>query len=130
KIRTHIFEKGVLVNANDLLIDLFNNLLNNSIKYNESHVVEIDVKMSKEKKNNTNYIKLEFLDNGIGIPDKRKETLFEKEYSKDIASKGLGIGLTLVKKIVDSYRGEIWVEDRIKGDYSQGSNFIVLIPEA
>ncbi|KKN20545.1 hypothetical protein LCGC14_0934350, partial [marine sediment metagenome] len=130
KIRTHIFEEGVLVNANDLLIDLFNNLLNNSIKYNESHVVEIDVKMSKEKKNNTNYIKLEFLDNGIGIPDKRKETLFEKEYSKDIASKGLGIGLTLVKKIVDSYRGEIWVEDRIKGDYSQGSNFIVLIPEA
>ena len=130
KIRTHIFEEGVLVNANDLLIDLFNNLLNNSIKYNESHVVEIDVKMSKEKKINTNYIRLEFLDNGIGIPDKRKETLFEKEYSKDIASKGLGIGLTLVKKIVESYRGEIWVEDRIKGDYSQGSNFIVLIPEA
>ncbi len=130
KIRTHGFERGILVNANDLLIDLFNNLFNNSIKYNDSRVVEIDVKMSREKKNNTNYIKLEFLDNGIGIPDKRKETLFEKEYVKDISSKGLGIGLTLVKKIVESYRGEIWVEDRIKGDYRQGTNFIVLIPEA
>jgi len=130
KIRTHDFERGILVNANDLLIDLFNNLFNNSIKYNDSRVVEIDVKMSREKKNNTNYIKLEFLDNGIGIPDKRKETLFEKEYVKDISSKGLGIGLTLVKKIVESYRGEIWVEDRIKGDYRQGTNFIVLIPEA
>ena len=130
KIRTHYFKRGTLVNANDLLIDLFNNLFNNSIKYNDSRVVEIDVKMSREKKNNTNYIKLEFLDNGIGIPDKRKETLFEKEHDKDISSKGLGIGLTLVKKIVESYKGEVWVEDRIKGDYTQGSNFIVLIPEA
>jgi signal transduction histidine kinase len=42
----------------------------------------------------------------------------------------LGIGLTLVKKIIGSYGGEIWIEDRIKGDYTQGSNFIVLIPEA
>jgi len=130
KIRTHGFEKEILVNANDLLIDLFSNLLNNSIKYNDSQVVEIDIKAAKEKKNNTNYIKLEFLDNGIGIQDKRKETLFEKDYVKDISSKGLGIGLTLVKKIVESYRGEIWVEDRIEGDYRLGTNFIVLIPEA
>ncbi len=59
--------------------------------------------------NRTNYIKLEFLDNGIGIPDIRKDTIFKEEYVKDISSKGLGIGLTLVKKIVESYEGEIWV---------------------
>lgn len=110
--------------------DLFHNLVSNSIKYNDSPVVEIDVKMSREKKNNINYIKLEFLDNGIGISDKRKGTIFKEEYVKDISTKGLGIGLTLVKKIVGSYEGEIWVEDRIKGDYKQGSNFIILIPEA
>ena len=130
KIRTHGFEKEFFVCANDLLIDLFDNLLNNSIKYNDSQVVEIDVKISRKKKNKIRYIKLEFVDNGIGILDKQKDNLFELEYVKDISSKGLGIGLTLVKKIVESYKGEIWVENRIKGDYTQGSNFIVLIPEA
>ena len=129
-IRTQGFEQIISVNANDLLIDLFQNLLNNAIKYNDSQIVEIYIKMSKEKKNKNDYIKLEFSDNGIGISDKRKDTLFEKDYSKEISSKGLGIGLTLVKKIVESYKGEIWIEDRITGDYRQGANFIVLIPEA
>ena len=39
------------------------------------------------------------------------------------------ISLSLVKKIVDSYKGKIWVEDRIKGDYSKGSSFVILILE-
>ena len=42
----------------------------------------------------------------------------------------MGLGLSLVKKIIESYHGQIWVEDRFEGDYSKGSNFIVLIPEA
>jgi len=130
KIRTHGFEKDVKVNANELLEDLFNNLFSNSIKYNDNPVIEIDIKMSRVKKNNINYIQLEFLDNGFGIQDIRKDTIFQEEYVKDISSKGLGIGLTLVKKIMESYEGEIWVEDRIKGDHKQGVNFIVLIPEA
>ena len=33
-----------------------------------------------------------------------------------------------VKKIIDSYEGKIWVEDRVKGDYRKGCNFIILIP--
>ena len=42
----------------------------------------------------------------------------------------MGLGLSLVKKIIDSYSGKICVKDRIKGDYTKGSNFIVLIPRA
>ena len=42
----------------------------------------------------------------------------------------MGLGLSLVKKTIDRYNSKIWVEDRIKGDYSKGSNFIILIPEA
>jgi signal transduction histidine kinase len=41
----------------------------------------------------------------------------------------MGLGLSLVKKIIDSYKGQIWVEDKIKGDFTKGSNFIILIPE-
>ena len=41
----------------------------------------------------------------------------------------MGLGLALVKKIIDNYNGKIWVEDRVKGDHSKGSNFVLLIPE-
>ena len=73
-------------------------------------------------------VRLEFRDNGIGIKDDRKKLIFET-YSKKKGSKGLGFGLSLVKKIIDIYGGKIWVEDVVKGDYTQGSNFILLIPE-
>jgi len=39
-----------------------------------------------------------------------------------------GVGLTLVKQIVDQYRGKISVEDRVKGDYTKGARFIILLP--
>ncbi len=42
---------------------------------------------------------------------------------------GMGLGLSLVIKIIESYNGKIWVKDRVKGDYMKGSNFILLIPE-
>jgi signal transduction histidine kinase len=42
----------------------------------------------------------------------------------------MGLGLSLVKKTIDRYNGKIWVEDRIKGDHTKGTNFIILIPGA
>ena len=41
----------------------------------------------------------------------------------------MGIGLSLVKKILENFEGKIWVEDKIKGDYDEGSKFVVLLPE-
>lgn len=42
----------------------------------------------------------------------------------------MGIGLSLVKKLIDNYNGKIRVEDKVKEDYSKGANFIILIPMA
>ena len=79
--------------------------------------------------NKKKLIKLEFIDNGIGIFDENKESIFQKGYKRDKKVRGMGIGLSLVKKIIKSYNGKIWVENRIKDDYEQGSNFVILIPE-
>ncbi|MCK4287058.1 MAG: GHKL domain-containing protein, partial [Candidatus Lokiarchaeota archaeon] len=123
-------KKKIFTNANELLIDVFDNILINAVKYNENLKNEVLIKTSRESKNNIQYIKFEFIDNGIGISKKRKEVIFQKRFSKEKGSKGMGFGLTLVKKIIESYKGEIWIEDKVEGDYTQGSNFVLLIPEA
>jgi len=117
-----------IVSANDLLHNVFENILNNAIKYNDKPILKISIKISKIRKNNNNHVKLEFSDNGMGIMDSRKEKIFQEGHDRDKNTKGMGIGLTLVKRIIDSYNGQIWVEDRVPNDYTQGCNFIILIP--
>ena len=128
-IQVHSIDKKLHVQANDFLVDVFENILNNSVKHNRVSFVEIKIRIFREKKNGINYLKIEFQDNGKGIADTRKEMIFQRGYTKEKNIKGMGLGLSLVKKIIDNYNGDIWVEDRIKGDHSKGSNFILLIPE-
>ncbi len=129
-IKIESFEKKIFTRANELLIDVFDNLLINAVNYNENLKKEVLIKISRESKKNVRYIKFEFIDNGIGISNKRKEIVFQEKFSKEKGSKGMGFGLTLVDKIIESYKGKIWVKDRVEGDYTQGSNFVILIPEA
>ena len=129
KIEIQIIESNYEILANELLEDVFDNILTNSINYNESEVINIEVKLTKELRQGTNYIKMQFIDNGIGITDERKSQIFIRGYSEETSVHGMGLGLSLVKKIIESYNGEIWMEDRVKGDYTKGNNCILLIPE-
>ena len=128
-IAFNIIEENLYVQANKLILDVFENILLNAVKYNRAFNVEISIRMRKVKHNNLKYIKIEFLDNGLGIEDKRKPIIFQRAYKDTKSFSGMGLGLSLVKKIIESYNGEIWVEDKIKGNYTEGSNFILLIPE-
>ena len=114
--------------ANELLSEVFENIIMNSINYNKNIVVQIEVIISKVDIQYENYVKIEFKDNGMGIDDARKEIIFQETHIKSRHSKGMGIGLSLVAKLIGLYGGDIWVENRIKGDSTKGSNFVILIP--
>ncbi len=116
------------VMANELLLDLFENILINAVKHNNNNVIQISVKLSNFVKNDVAHLKIEIRDNGVGIPDKDKKSIFQRVYGKKRTLEGLGLGLSLVKKIIDSYDGQIWVENNVKGNYKKGSNFVVLLP--
>ncbi|MFX0022760.1 MAG: PAS domain S-box protein, partial [Candidatus Hermodarchaeota archaeon] len=122
-------ENHIVLNANELLQDVFDNILINAIKYNENKNIEISINISTTKLDDTSFYKFDFIDNGIGVSDDRKDIIFKRGNRELKGSKGMGIGLSLVKKIIKSYGGTIMVEDKVKGDYSKGSNFILLIPE-
>ena len=116
------------VKANELILDVFENILINAIKYNDNQNIEVLIKISNEEKEGKKFVKFEFIDNGIGIQDERKERIFQRTGKNSI--KGMGLGLSLVNHIIMKYNGHIWVENNVKDDYSKGSNFILLIPEA
>ncbi len=129
-IQTNILVSHCMIFGNELLSDVFENLLINAIGHNVNPVIYILIRVSKEKRGEANYIKFQFIDNGIGIEDERKEKIFDGEYISERKTKGMGFGLSLVKKILLSYNGFIRVENKDKRDFSRGSNFIILIPEA
>ena len=127
-IKVKSAHKNLYIMANELLSEIFENIITNSINYNNNKVIQIEVLISVIYINNKNYVKIEFKDNGIGIDDNRKKIIFQETHLKTRHSKGMGIGLSLVAKLIKLFGGDIWFENRIKRDSSKGSNFIIIIP--
>jgi PAS domain S-box-containing protein len=123
-------DKKIFVKANEFLLDVFENILHNSTKYNTKETVKVIIDISKIQVDTNNYIRMEFKDNGIGIIDEYKSAIFQKGHHAESYNRGMGIGLSLVKKIVESYSGKIWVENSITDDHTKGSNFILELPES
>jgi len=125
-IKKEVLE-GLTVLGGEFLIDAIENILINAIIHNENKNIKIWIETSEIVEDNTTYVKIEFKDNGIGIIERRKISIFERSHRLKKSTFGMGIGLSLVKKIINAYDGKVWVENRLKGDYSKGSNFIVLL---
>ena len=109
---------------------MFLNVFTNAIIHNENPITEILMRLSREQSDFQNYIKIECIDNGMGIADARKNIIFQKEFREEKNFSRIGLGLSLVKSILETFNAKIWVEDKVQGDYSKGSNFIILIPES
>ena len=118
---------GCKVTANDLLKDVFINILGNAIKHSTGPlVIEVRSEMAGDGKNR--YCKIAIEDNGPGIQDNRKLEIFDRMHGVQGMITGKGIGLYLVKTLIDDYNGSVWVEDRVAGDYMKGSRFVVMLP--
>jgi len=122
--------EGIFVNANEFLLDIFENLLHNAVKYSNNEKIEVQVRISKVNMNATKFIKIEFIDNGPGITNEAKNLIFKKGHRFNPKVTGMGLGLSLVKNIVESHNGEISIQDKVPGDNTKGSNFVLLLPEA
>ncbi|MCK4956104.1 MAG: PAS domain S-box protein [Candidatus Cloacimonetes bacterium] len=90
--------------GDDALYSIFTNLISNSIKH--GHSSKIDIIMTSE----INVCRIKFMDNGKGIPDDIKSKIFGEGYSYGDYGRA-GVGLHIVKKIVERYGGYISVED-------------------
>ena len=102
---------------------VFTNIISNAVKYNKDNG-SIDIDLSLQK----NYVSIKISDTGIGMKQEEKEKLFSEffraknEHTRGIG--GTGLGLTIVKRIIDSYYGKIEVES----SYGNGTTFIINLP--
>lgn len=127
RVDTNIHPGKFNVLADGLLVDLFFNLLHNSVKFDRKDKVKIEVHVRPDT--NRRFLRIEITDHGPGIPDDLKELIFAR-YTRRIGEKaqGSGIGLTLVQRIIGRYGGKIWVEDRVKGSHTKGAKIVFLLP--
>jgi signal transduction histidine kinase len=125
-LSTNIQDQKYWVYGDGFLTELFFNILHNAVKMDRKPLVKIEVQ-AKEN-GDEKFVRIEVQDQGPGVPDSEKKRIFNRYPNGMEGVRGSGIGLTLVQRILQRYGGQIWVEDRIDGDYSQGANFVVLIP--
>ncbi|WP_027339107.1 sensor histidine kinase [Halonatronum saccharophilum] len=100
------------------------NLINNSIKYTpEGGKIRVEILARKD------YIQIDIIDNGIGIPIEDQDRIFERFYrvdkSRNRQDKGSGLGLAIAKEIVNIHGGEIWVDS----EEGRGSEFSFILPK-
>lgn len=114
-------EKGLEIPGNiQLLKTAISNLMENGCKYSDDHWVQ--VRLESEK----NGLRLIFSDNGIGIPPTDLPQIFEPFYraSNTGSSRGHGIGLSIVKRVIEVHKGKIKVESEL----GKGTRFTVFLP--
>ncbi|MCK5239688.1 MAG: PAS domain S-box protein, partial [Candidatus Thorarchaeota archaeon] len=123
KIETNMTEGKYSVLADEFLVDVFYNLLHNSVRLDSETTVHIDIDADE---NRDGFLTVRITDCGPGIEDSVKNSIFSRigTDGKRVA----GIGLTLVKRIFDRYGGTIYVEDKVKDDYSRGTCFVFELP--
>jgi len=105
------------------MLRLFNQVIGNAIKYNKP-----DGKITITGHKNRNYVKVDIADTGIGLREEDRQRLFEdffrakNEHTRNIT--GTGLGLTIVKKIIDAYSGKI----EVNSEYEHGTTFSIFLP--
>lgn len=119
--------QGYCVWSNLLLKDVFANIIGNAIKHS-SRSASIGIGVSKVNENGNAFYCVAIEDNGPGIPDDRKEEVFHRFKRGNTKARGTGLGLYIVKTLVESYYGHVKVEDRVPGDHTKGSKFLVYLP--
>ncbi|MCP2606550.1 ATP-binding protein [Candidatus Aminicenantes bacterium AC-708-I09] len=130
-LKVSIEERGAIVTHDELpivmadesqLIQLFQNLISNAIKFCDKKTPRIHISVNKKNDEWVFSVK----DNGIGIDPEYKDRIFQIFQRLHLRDEypGTGIGLAICKKIVERHGGRIWVESKV----GEGSTFYFTIP--
>ena len=109
---------------NDRILQIIINIVNNAIQFSEDS--DINIRATKVHAG----VSIEIEDHGIGIEPEKIKSIWERFYKADISRKNTefgesGIGLAVVKSLVEAHSGTVEVESEL----GQGTKFIITIPD-
>jgi signal transduction histidine kinase/FixJ family two-component response regulator len=121
----NIIDEEIIVKADELRLgEVFNNLISNAVKYSKDDGGSVTIDMQKDKDSIIVFVS----DTGIGMTKKQLEHVFDEFYKADSSRHNLGssgLGLSIVKRIVEKHGGRIWVDS--PGE-NKGSVFSFTLP--
>jgi len=104
--------------ADEMLSSVFRNLLRNAVQHNDETPAKVTVSARADEGDGV--VEVRVADNGPGIPENQRDDVFGKG-EKGLDSPGAGIGLYLVRSLVEIYGGDVWIED----NEPKGAEFVV-----
>jgi PAS domain S-box-containing protein len=117
ELRTEICGEIQIFSDYDKIRQILTNLVSNAFKYTKGGLIIIGCE------SNTDEVKFWVKDTGIGIPDKERAQIFDRFFRGSnvdlVRSRGTGIGLSIVKELIELLNGKIWVESEV----GKGSTF-------
>ncbi|MDP8254351.1 MAG: PAS domain S-box protein, partial [Candidatus Alcyoniella australis] len=117
-----------IVLANNLLEILFLNLIKNGLTHNRDPRPRISITIRSGKIEGRPAWVVSLKDNGVGIPDELRPQIFER-YKRHGKRRGTGLGLFIVKELVDQYGATIDVQSVDPADHSHGTRFVITLPQ-
>ncbi|MDZ7845645.1 MAG: HAMP domain-containing sensor histidine kinase [Owenweeksia sp.] len=113
--------EAIIFGDKDQLVRVMNNLINNSIQaIPKDREAVLKVRMARVR----DELQISLSDNGTGIPQEQGDKIFEPRFTTK--SGGMGLGLAMVKNIIDSFKGSIWYESAPQ----KGTTFYISLPLA
>lgn len=123
-VEVRVAEEDVLLYGDSVRLgQICSNLIDNAVKYRGAQPLLLELGVEGQGRERVFFVR----DNGMGIAAGDREKIFGLFEKLDRHSEGSGLGLALVKKIVESYQGRIWVDSAGPGT---GSCFRFTLPQA
>jgi len=124
----------LVLGDSDRLLQVLNNLLDNAIKYSpEGGVIRIDIGFVEPNTPilaqegilaNTDYLQISITDRGPGIPRQFLEKIFGRYERIDPSGPGIGLGLAIVRSIIERHHGKVWANSVV----GEGASFSFILP--
>ncbi len=124
KIKTEVSGDDIQIIADRAaLYDVIQNLINNSVKYSNLDLQKLVISVDISQDENDTIIQI--ADNGVGIPEDKRKNIFDLYDRAGVSdNRGKGIGLYMVRKMIENHGGTIEYNDKFK----QGAQFIIKLP--
>jgi signal transduction histidine kinase len=109
------------------MTEVFHNLISNAIKYNENPQPVVEVGCVEKPNERTGVVEYQFhvRDNGVGIKKEYFDKIFQLFQRLHRDDQGTGIGLTIVKRVIEWHGGRIWLES----EEGKGTTFYFTLPK-